>query len=206
MPRLLELFSGTGSIGRAFRRHGWEVVSIDNDPKAGATLCADLMTFDYRSLGGSFDCVWASPPCTHYSIARSNAMTPRDLVGADALVGRALEVIRHFQPSSWFLENPQSGLLKGRAAVVGLPHVDVDYCSYGWPYRKRTRLWTNCADFAWAPLCRQYCAGSENGRHKQWAQKAGKGSAGCFTTRQLYAMPPLLCEDIFTATRRRALG
>ena len=200
--RLLELFSGTGSIGRAFRRRGWEVVSIDNDPKAEATICADLLTFDYHALGGSFDCIWASPPCTQYSIARSKSKTPRDLVGADSLVSRDLEVIQHFQPATWWLENPQSGMLKGRAAVAGLPWADVDYCSYGWPYRKRTRLWTNCADFAWAPLCRQDCAGCENGWHRQWAQKAGRGDSGCFTTRELYVMPPLLCEDILAATRR----
>ena len=208
--RLLELFAGTGSIGRAFKSHGWEVVSVDIDAKAEPTICADLATFDYRSLGGSFDCVWASPPCTQYSIARSKARTPRDLVGAYALVSRALEIDQHSQPRAWFLENPQSGLLKGRAVVAGLPHfVDLDYCSYGFGYRKRTRLWTN-TDFQWAPLCRQDCAGCEDGRHRQWAQKAGKGSAGCFTTRELYVMPPLLCEDVYlaalTATRLRALG
>ena len=33
MPRLLELFSGTGSVGRAFATLGWGVVSIDLDPR-----------------------------------------------------------------------------------------------------------------------------------------------------------------------------
>ena len=106
MPRLLELFSGTGSIGRAFIRHGWEVVSIDIDAKMQPTICADLLAFDYRSLGGSFDCVWASPPCTQYSIARSKAKTPRYLEGADALVRRALDIIQHFRPAAFFVENP----------------------------------------------------------------------------------------------------
>ena len=57
MPRLLELFSGTGSIGRAFEAEGWEVVSVDLDPKFRPTVCCDVMQLDERSLG-SFDMVW----------------------------------------------------------------------------------------------------------------------------------------------------
>ena len=51
----------------------------------------------------------------------------------------------------WFVGNPDSGLLKTRAVVAGLPYVRVDYCMYGAPYRKRTRIWT---DANWTPkLC-----------------------------------------------------
>lgn len=77
----------------------------------------------------------------------------------------------------------------------------------GFRYRKRTRLWGTVGDFPWAPLCKQNCAGCENGRHTLWAQEAGERDAGCFKTRELYVMPPLLCEDIYlcalTATRLR---
>ena len=108
MPRLLELFSRTGSVGRAIKLYVWEVVSLDSDPSCGATICADFLAFDYKVLGGAFDVVWASPCCTQYSIAHSKAKTPRDLEGADAVVARALEIIEHFRPRVWFLENPAS--------------------------------------------------------------------------------------------------
>ena len=52
MPRLLELFSGTGSIGKVFRARGWEVVSVDCDAKMQPTIVADIGTFDYKMLGG----------------------------------------------------------------------------------------------------------------------------------------------------------
>ena len=41
-PRLLELFSGTDSIGSVFKAQSWEVTSVDSDPRAHATVHADM--------------------------------------------------------------------------------------------------------------------------------------------------------------------
>jgi len=35
---LLEVCSGAGSIGRVFRMHDWEAVSVDMDPKMRPTF------------------------------------------------------------------------------------------------------------------------------------------------------------------------
>ena len=201
MPRLLEIFSGTGSIGRIFRARGWEVISVDIDPRMQPTIVADIGTFDYRMLGGRFDAIWCSPPCTQYSIARSNAKTPRDLDGADMLVRRCRDIISYFQPLAWFIENPHSGMLKSRDVVSDLPSVVVDYCMYGYPYRKRTIIFTNCVGQRWTVLCNHDCASSDGERHTSWAQKGNKGQGNGFSTDHLHSMPPLLCEEVFQATR-----
>ena len=129
--KLLELFSGTGSVGKAFSSQGWEVVSLDSDPKTEANIHEDILTWDFTTYPpGYFDAIWASPCCTHYSCARRGAKTPRNLALADSLVLRSREVINYFNPRAWFIENPQTGLLKDRPFMEGIPFSDVDYCAY----------------------------------------------------------------------------
>ena len=70
MPRLLELFCGTKSIGRAFEAAGWEVVSLDIVSKFEPTILCDIRSWDYALFPpGHFDMVWASPVCAEYSRA-----------------------------------------------------------------------------------------------------------------------------------------
>ena len=120
--RLLELFSGTGSIGRVFAEKGWEVVSLDSDPRTTPTIVVDIRDWGHTVFPpGYFDMVWASPCCTHYSIARKRAKTPRNLDWADSLVLKTLELIEYFSPSVWFLENPATGYLKTRSFMASFP-------------------------------------------------------------------------------------
>ena len=101
---------------------------MDLDPKFEPTVCCDIMELDEASLG-HFDMIWASPVCTEYSQALRKR--PRNLEAGDRLVLRALEVIRNLRPQWWALENPQTGLLKTRPFMQGLPFSDVCYCKCG---------------------------------------------------------------------------
>ena len=199
--RMLNLCSGTMSVSRPFVDNGYEVVNVDWDPRYSPTHCVDIMTWNCPYSPGHFDIVWASPDCTQYSRARTTAKTERDLNKADALVKRCLDLIKYLNPRLWFVENPDSGLLKTRSVVDGLPFVRVDYCMYGAPYRKRTRIWTN-AD--WTP---KLCDRSHliDNKHAKTAQRGGRGvwnnNGDVFKRDELHALPAALCEEIYTRTK-----
>ena len=199
--RLLELFAGTGSIGKMFRARGWEVISIDIDATTNQTFVAEILNCDDQMLGGNFDAVWASPPCTQYSIARSNSKTPRDLETSDRLVQRVIDIFDFFNPTCWAFENPQTGLLKSRKVVENIPFVDVEYCMYGARYRKRTRIWTNATGQHWTRLCDHDCEASTGKTHVSWAQKGNENNGYGYTTHAFYAIPPLLCSQVYASAK-----
>ena len=145
--RLLELFSGTKSVGRAFEALGWEVTSLDADATTRPTICTDVQAWDYGTYPpGHFDLIWASPVCTEFS--RALTRRPRRLEDGDRLVLKTIEIIGYLRPRWWAVENPRTGLLKSRPYMQALPYNDVSYCMYGFRYQKTTRIWNN---LPWVP-------------------------------------------------------
>ena len=70
--RLLDLFTGTGTVARVAEELGFDVTTLDMNPKCKPDICADILDFDCERIfvPGEFDIVWASPPCYTFSTAR----------------------------------------------------------------------------------------------------------------------------------------
>jgi len=138
---ILDLCGGTGSWSKPYEDAGYDVRLI--------TLPTHDV-FTYKPPKNVYG-ILAAPTCTHFSLARTNAKTPRDLRGAMQLVKRCLEIIwaqQYELPSKnskittlkfWALENPR-GFLR---YFLGNPPLEMNPYEYGDPYKKVTHIWGN---------------------------------------------------------------
>ena len=197
--RLLELFSGTKSVSKAVGNLFDEIVSVDILDKNNPTFCTDILEWNYKQYPvGYFDAIWASPPCTEYShILYGHPNRPRNLELANKIVSKTIEIIEYFNPDKWFMENPQTGLLKDQEMMLGIPFYDVDYCMYSnFGYKKRTRIWTLVNSFE-PKLCNKECGNMNGTRH---IKSCGNGSYAGTTLQERYRIPEKLVIDLFNST------
>ena len=198
--KLLELFSGTGSVGKVAIKYGYSVTSLD---LKNASINCNILDWDFQQFPvGYFDLIWSSPPCTEYS--RAKTVGTRNLDYANKIVLKTIEIIKYFRPKIWFIENPQTGLLKQQPFMNEFDFYDVDYCKYGFRYRKRTRLWTNLVGWSPQPLCQKDCGFMIGNRHMETAQRLPNGNKNSWGENpikhkqsDLYKIPQNLVEDIF---------
>lgn len=201
--RVLELFSGTGSVGKVCKEKDWEVISLD---LKNADINCNILDWDYTVYPpGHFDIIWASPPCDTFSTLRRSWIGRKLKVFGDNIVtaemldndmeenglpilNRTIEIIDYFNPKFYFIENPKTGKMKN---YIKLPFYDVDYCRYGLEYKKSTRIWTNSTTFI-PRVCN--CVG----KHKE--SIGGHGTKTCKNISQLnlkYRIPSQLINDLF---------
>lgn len=204
--RILELFSGTKSFSKIAEARGHKVFTVDIDSQFNPDLCIDIRDLNamtIRELFGEPDVIWASPPCTEYSKAKSQGI--RDIEGANKIVLKTLQLIKDLYPKFWILENPQTGLLKNQYFMKHIEFTDCSYCKYGMPYRKQTRFWNNIK--LKLKICNNDCKflvdGLKRKRHLGSAGCGGKGQGHkivytnkSYQKTEKYIVPKELCLEI----------
>lgn len=167
--KIVELFAGTRSIGKAFEANGHEVFSVEwNKDFENIDLYEDIMNVTAKDILEKFgqpDVIWASPDCTSYSVAaisyhrRKNPETgnldpiTEYATFCDAVNMHVLDLIRELNPTYYFIENPRGGMRK-MSWMQNLPRYTVTYCQYGERRMKPTDIWTNHPDPRFKPPCK----------------------------------------------------
>ena len=198
--RILDLFSGTGSVPKQIYTDD-ECVSVDISSEFHTPdILVDIMEWDYKSAFpiNHFDVIFAGVPCTEYSRLRDccKKTKPPDIEKANKVVLRTLEIIDYFKPKFWFIENPDGGKLKEQEFMKDLPYHRVSYCMYGFDYRKTTRIWTNNTVFEPKRCVRGSCGKVIDGRHR-----ANIGQKKFMRLHEKFAYPPALVEALLNSCR-----
>ena len=149
---VFDFFAGTGSSTRAFEEAGDTVISFDNDEQFFVSKTVDVLTLDAGSLVAEFgrpDFVWASPPCTAFSVASIGHHwygpgVPKTSAAefAQNVVLHTRKLLESLNPLYGFvIENPR-GMLRKLPILDGLTRHTVTYCQYGDDRMKPTDLWS----------------------------------------------------------------
>ena len=198
--KVLELFAGSRSIGKQAELLGMEVFSSDINDFEGINYVVNVLDFDYSKVPFIPDVIWASPPCTGFSVAAighhwsggKGAYIPKTetaKLGIE-LVKKTLEIINYYKPKYWFMENPR-GVLRKMDIVKELKRNTVTYCQYGDERMKPTDIWTHSD--VWIP--RKMC---KNGDSCHIAAPRGSrtGTQGRSNAYERSKIPDELCQEI----------
>ena len=203
--KVLELFAGTRSIGKAFEANGHDVFSVEWDKSfEDIDLYEDVLKVGAEDILEKFghpDVIWASPDCSTYSIASISHHRKKEESGnlapvseyakfCDKVNSHVLELINELKPEYWFIENPRGGMRK-MDFMHGLPRYTVTYCQYGDMRMKPTDIWTNHPDPQFKPPCK-------NGDpcHVPAPRGAKTGTQGLKNSKERSRIPKEFCEHI----------
>ena len=200
---VFDFYSGTGSSTKAFEEAGHRVVKVELDEYFEADE-RDILALTSEGLIAKYgqpDFIWASPPCTAFSVASIGHhwnidRTPKTEAASfnQTLVAHTLELIKGLQPKyGWLMENPR-GMLRTLPVVQGLERRTVTYCAYGDSRMKPTDLWGSVKGW----VHRQACKNGDK-CHEAAPRGSRTGTQGLKGAKERSRVPYELSKDICDA-------
>ena len=205
---MLELLCGEGVLAEVFRKRGFDITTLDNNPDLNPDIVADILDIDPGSLPGPFLYIHASPVCTTFSVCQLSRhyknripWSSKAHIGIAILI-KCIEIIEYWKPEYWTIENPR-GMMRHVPRLQQFHRVTVTYCQYGEDFQKPTDFWMPCP--FWIP--KKACSAGDSChqaqprgyRAKKDFNAIGKGTQGLSNAQERGKFPVQLCEEIADA-------
>ena len=222
---IFDFFAGTGSSTQAFANAGDVVITFELDeqfsaarlegqieipnlePEFAVTETINILNLTSEYLlqkYGRPDFVWASPPCTAFSVASighhwlSGGDWPvpktEEAVFNQKLVEHTRKLCEELNPRYGFLiENPR-GMLRKLPALDGLTRRTISYCQYGDTRQKPTDLWGDVPNWSAREMC-----GPGDDCHEAAPRGSKTGTQGLSKSKFRSMIPFELAEDLRAA-------
>jgi len=211
--KVLELFAGSRSFSKVAEEMGMTTFTTDYKSFDKIDYVCDILDFDVKKIPFKPDIIWASPPCTYFSVASighhwnkdHTPKTEQAKLGVK-IVQKTLDIISFLKPDYFFIENPR-GKLRKLDVVKGITRATVCYCKYGEDRMKPTDIWSNfifeehtlLSDDnrlqGWKP--RKMCFnGNKNCHHQPAPRGSQTGTQGIKGNYLRSVVPYELCKEI----------
>jgi len=205
---ILELFAGSRSVGKIADKRGHNVFSVDINDFNGINLVKDIEFLNINDIPFKPDMIWASPPCTTYSIAaishhRNNQQPKTEFAEkSDRLILNTIKIIKEFD-CMFYIENPV-GMLRKMDFMQQFHRTTITYCSYGDERMKPTDIWSNNIaslfnQDGWKPMPKCY-NGNKFCHHERAPRGSKTGTQGLKGNYERSKIPEDLCLEIIKAS------
>lgn len=206
---ILELFSGSRSIGKVAEKRGHNVFSSDFENFPNTDYVCDILEFDVDRVPFIPDMIWASPPCESFSVAsigrhwvKGEVFTPKTdnaKLGVRILEA-TIEIINHYRKLNpnliFYIENPRGKMRKyPKWENINHKRDTVTYCQYGDSRMKPTDIWNNNQMWTPKPICK-------NGDpcHTPAPRGSSTGTQGISSYYDKSKVPSELCKEVIIST------